>query len=796
MAEKTGPISRRESVAAKLRKRGGRRWLVLKEPIVMRDLLAHPAFLSVAGIAGLFVLLTAAIAWTARDGLTIAPGRIADHTRVVRVEFSDIDEDQTRAQRDLKRTLAPRVYRADEKLLEEVENSIRGLPALLVGVGSIEKVDETVARAFRLTPERFDAIKTQTSEGQPSQTWLARTDILMTLLRRTALISQAEYQAALRDGTERLELRAGSAGTSRGAGGAGGVGEPGFESVGKFEAMSVGSAEADMRAKVRKKYESIVREAGFNEAGREIGTMIADRLEEIERPLFVFDQSGTEERRAEAAQSVAPVRVTHRVGEVIYQRGERIGAEAFALAHREQRQYRERLDAASALLSGAGLLGVSVLLAGALGGYIGVFYRPLATSPWRLAALAGLICATFALATHGTLAYPAVLWFTSVAPTILLALICVIAYDRRLVLAVAGSQALLVALAIDLPVSQVIATMVGVGAVAWQFNDLRHRSDVVRGGLVVGAALGVSVLVASLLERPLVAGVWQEMLRDAAWGTGAGFLPAVLTLALLPTIERVFDVTTGMTLSELRDPKHPLLRQLQTRAPGTYNHCQTVAVLAESAAEAIGADGLHVYVGALYHDIGKMNKPEYFVENQQGGVSRHSRLSPAMSLLVIVGHVKDGVELAREYRLPRSLHHYIESHHGTTLVEYFFDAARRQAEDDDRAEPSELEYRYPGPKPRTREAAILMLCDAVESATRAMPEPTPARISTLVHSMAAKRLADGQFDECDLNLREISRIEAAVVKSLCSLYHSRIAYPRGEEEIVSDARRVAIERSA
>ncbi|MFM9957739.1 MAG: HD family phosphohydrolase [Phycisphaerales bacterium] len=784
MAEKTGPISRRESVAAKLRKRGGRRWLVLKEPIVMRDLLAHPAFLPVAGIVCLFVLVTAAIAWTARGGLTIAPGRIMDDTRVVRVEFSDVDEDQTRAQRDLKRTLAPRVYRADEKLLEEVENSIRGLPALLVGVGSIEKVDEAVARAFRLMPERFDAIKAQTSEGQPSQTWLARTDILMTLLRRTALISAEEYQAALRDGTERLELRSG------------GSGKVVPESVGKFEAMSVGSSERDMRAKVRKKYESIVREAGFTEAGRDIGAMIADRLEEIDRPIFEFDASGTEERRAEAAAAVPPVRVTHRAGEVIHQRGERLGAEAFALAHREHREYRSRVPVTTAAIAGAGMAGVAALLAGALGGYIGVFYRRLATSPWWLAALAALICATFALATHGTLAYPSVLWFTSMAPTVMLALICVIAYDRRLVLAVAGSQALLVALAVELPVSQVIVTMVGVGAVAWQFNDLRHRSDVVRGGLVVAAALGLSVLVASLLERPMVPGIWSEVIRDAAWGTAAGFLPAVLTLALLPSIERVFDVTTGMTLSELRDPKHPLLRQLQTRAPGTFNHCQTVAVLAESAAEAVGADGLHVYVGALYHDIGKMNKPEYFVENQQGGVSRHSRLSPAMSLLVIVGHVKDGVELAREYRLPQSLHHYIESHHGTTLVEYFYDAARRQAEDDERTEPSELEYRYPGPKPRTREAAILMLCDAVESATRAMPEPTPARISTLVHSMAAKRLADGQFDECDLNLREINRIESAIVKSLCSLYHSRIAYPRGEEEIVSDARRVAIERSA
>jgi putative nucleotidyltransferase with HDIG domain len=784
MAEKTGPVSRRESVAAKVRKRGGRRWLVLKEPLMMRDLLAHPAFLPVAGIAVAFVVVAALLVWTARGGLAISPGHVMDHTRTVRVEFSDIDAEQTKAQRDLKRTLAPRVYRADQKQLEEIENAVRGLPAVLVGVGSIHNVDGSVARAFRLMPERFDAVKAQTTDGQPSQTWLARTDILATLLARTPLLSGAEYQAALRDGTERLELRTG------------GPGKSDVESVGKYEAMSVDSTEPDMKAKVRKKYEAIVREAGFFEAGRDVGETVVDRLGEITTPLFVFDAPGTEARRDEAAAGVPEVRVSHRPGEIIYQRGDILTPDAFNLAHRENDVFHASSGMPQRLMSAGGLLGVTGVLAGALGGYIGVFYRRLATSPWRLGALAVLMLTTLALSTHGTLSYPSVLWFTSVAPTILLAMICVIAYDRRLILAVAGSQAMLTGLALELPVSQAVVVMIGVGAVAWQLNDLRHRSDVVRAGLVVAASMGLSVFVAGLLERPPVPGVWSEMLRDSAWGMAAGFLPAVLTLALLPSIEKVFDITTGMTLSELRDPRAPLLRQLQTSASGTYNHSQTVAVLAESAAEAIGADGLHVYVGALYHDIGKMNKPEYFVENQQGGVSRHSRLSPAMSLLVIVGHVKDGIELAREYRLPHSLHHYIESHHGTTLVEYFYDAAKRQAEDDDRSGPSEMEYRYPGPKPRTREAAILMLCDAVESATRAMTEPTPARISALVHTMAARRLADGQFDECELTMRELTRIEDAVVKSLCSIYHSRIAYPRGEEEIVTDAKRVAIERTA
>ncbi len=244
----------------------------------------------------------------------------------------------------------------------------------------------------------------------------------------------------------------------------------------------------------------------------------------------------------------------------------------------------------------------------------------------------------------------------------------------------------------------------------------------------------------------------------------------------------------GLTLIELRDPKHPLLRELQQRAPGTYNHSLNVASIAEAAADAIGADALLTYVGALYHDVGKMNKPDYFVENQSGGPNRHDKLSPAMSLLVIVGHVKDGLELAREFGLPRTLQHFIEAHHGTTLVEYFYHRARQKAElleekGEDQPEPQEIEYRYPGPKPQTKEVAILMLADAVESATRSMPEPTPGRIEALVHELANKRLMDGQFEECELTLRDLNLIVESIIKTVASIYHARIAYPTpGPEE--------------
>ena len=211
--------------------------------------------------------------------------------------------------------------------------------------------------------------------------------------------------------------------------------------------------------------------------------------------------------------------------------------------------------------------------------------------------------------------------------------------------------------------------------------------------------------------------------------------------------------------------------------PGTYNHSLQLGAMCEAAAEAIGARGLLARVGAYYHDIGKINKPAYFIENQDGMASKHAKLSPAMSLLIIIGHVKDGIEMAREYGVPKVLHEFIATHHGTTLVQYFYEAATQQRKSDTDRAPDEMEFRYPGPKPQSKESAILMLADAAESSVRSMSEPTPGRIENQVHTMVSRRLMDGQLDECELTLREVHQIEASLIKSLCSMYHARIAYP-------------------
>jgi putative nucleotidyltransferase with HDIG domain len=385
--------------------------------------------------------------------------------------------------------------------------------------------------------------------------------------------------------------------------------------------------------------------------------------------------------------------------------------------------------------------------------------------------------------------------FFAVTPTLLVAMLLAIAYDRRSALAYALLHSVLVCLALRESVGMMAVMITGIACVVWSLKEIRDRNSLFRTSIVAAVGVAIATAIFGLIERPLSPDVLPKVLKEIGLDSGAAAGGAMLVggfvLFLLPVIERAFNVTTGMTLIDLRDPKQPLLKELQFRAPGTYNHSLNVAAVAEAAAESIGCDSLLTYVGALYHDVGKMNKPEYFVENQVGGSNKHDKLSPAMSLLVVVGHVKDGMELAREFQLPQKVQHFIEAHHGTTLVEFFYHRARQQAlkgkdgqdlDPEDTYVPDEFEYRYQGPKPRTKEVAILMIADAVESAARAMPEPTPSRIDALVRTIANKRLMDGQFDDCELTLKELHIIVESISRSVTSMHHGRIAYPQGEIE--------------
>ena len=275
---------------------------------------------------------------------------------------------------------------------------------------------------------------------------------------------------------------------------------------------------------------------------------------------------------------------------------------------------------------------------------------------------------------------------------------------------------------------------------ALMLTSVRYRGQIVGAAAAAAALAGLVTVATGLIQLQ----TWPYALWQAAWATTATLAAGFVVEGLLAPIERLFKTATTMTLLEWCDSSKPLMRMMAAEAPGTYNHSLLVGTLAESAADAIGANGLLCRAGAYYHDIGKINKPEYFVENQAMRPNRHERLSPAMSLLIIIGHVKDGIEMAKEYSIPASLRPFIAEHHGTTLVEYFYHAASKSRKPDDPVI-RDTEFRYPGPKPQTKEAAVIMLCDGIEGAVRAMPEPTPGRIEDVVNAIAEKRLIDGQF---------------------------------------------------
>jgi putative nucleotidyltransferase with HDIG domain len=388
-------------------------------------------------------------------------------------------------------------------------------------------------------------------------------------------------------------------------------------------------------------------------------------------------------------------------------------------------------------------------------------------------------------------------WRAESVPLVLLGMTVAIAYHRELALLVSVSVALIITLSLGQSLPQYILLSAAVVGPILMLDRIRSRTRLIYVGLggaaiVFLTAVGVGTLAGQAYgishTTHLVPAEGAEVFSQTVFTTrlveGAGWLAFCVALAgfvmtgLLPFIEQLWDIQTDISLLELGDAAHPLLQELARTAPGTYNHSINVASLAEAAAEAIDANGLLVRVGAYFHDIGKILKPAYFIENQSEMANQHDSLVPTMSTLVIIAHVKDGANLGRQHRLPKSIIDFIEQHHGTTLVEYFYrQAAKRTEENPDQGQVDENSYRYPGPKPQTTEAAVMMLADAVESASRTLVEPTPSRIESLVHEIAMKRLQDGQFDECALTLRELHLVEDVLVKSLIAIYHARVRYP-------------------
>lgn len=725
---------------------------------VVEDPTAAPSLL-IALIAGFAATL---IVMSAHRTPQPIEGRVVDTTRLARIEFTLIDEEGTEAAREYAASRAPLGLRLESEIFNTWRESLLALPI------------ETTTPASEETGELASGPLIKFFEdGAPTEAWRAGVDRTLAKASEVPILSQAD--ASTLSGSQGDELVLYGAGDTP-----------------RRVRATIAVLATDERAA------SILRDAaaasGLPVAAQE---RIAQTLAANVRPTYTFDAALTQSLRESASNAVPPDQVTFRPGDVLARRRDVMTDPQAAAIRAEHDAYMSQQPVWRPWSERSALAGLVLCVIAVMGGYLRVFDPTLLARPKRVLAVAMICVGGMAIAIAGVRAEPELAWPLAVGPLILMGMILLVLHDARFALLSTAGFAGLAAMALGARPGMVITVLAGVCAAAWWLRDISSRSDVVRAAMFAGVASASATLLVGLLERPAVWGVASELLVESLLGGLAAFGAGAVTLVFLPTIERTADIVTGMTLSEWRDPRQPLLRELQQRAPGTYNHSLNVATLAEAAADAIGADSLHVYVGALYHDCGKMNKPLYFIENQSGGPNKHDKLSPAMSLLVIVGHVKDGLELARRYNLPSSLHHYVESHHGTTLVEYFYDQARRQADLDDSDDgPDEIEYRYPGPKPRTREAAIMMLCDCVESATRTLSDPTPSRIRTLVHQMAMKRLGDGQFDNAGITLAELHKVEESIAATLSAIYHGRIAYPGQRDEKKPEAESPEPETSA
>jgi len=514
--------------------------------------------------------------------------------------------------------------------------------------------------------------------------------------------------------------------------------------------------------------------------GEERETIIAFAASFIDANVYL-DSEASYRRRESAATAVPPVLVRVASGDLLIRKGERITQDALLKLEAAQTQGRRDFRAVEVL----GLFLLLCMLAFFIYRYSSYHQRRFRKFE-HLHALLVMLMLSMLLLTQ------AIMWLASKVTEGLPAPFNSLPSYNYLVPLAAG--AILVALLANGRVATVYAAFTAVlfggirGAdfelTLWAFvvqlsgvyaiSTYRNRAALLRPGLVVGCVGAVSVLALEILRdgaEPLAREVYGSALAFIGGALGTGLLVSFS----LPILEWLFKVLTDVRLLELSNIDNPLASQLAIKAPGSYNHSLVVGTLAEEAAKSIGANSLFCRVAAIYHDIGKINHPEYFVENQRG-INPHDRLSPSMSALIIASHVKDGIKMAREAGLPEQVVDIIPQHHGTKKMSFFYEKAK-QASDPTMGPVKEEDFRYPGPKPQTREAAIFMIADAVEAAARTVGEPSPNRLREMIRTVTNSIVLDGQLDHCELTFADLERIQEAFLRLLVSMYHRRVDYP-------------------
>ena len=481
-------------------------------------------------------------------------------------------------------------------------------------------------------------------------------------------------------------------------------------------------------------------------------------------PSLYLNKDETEKRRMEAISSVENVEEIIQKGQIIIRKGEIATAKEIAILNAMGLQ-NPRFNFFNII----GILLISAICLLLLAFYLSFYHHNIFDDINKLVLLSIICLSTIVIAKlAGQIS-------GYLVPMASISMLVAIALDSRIAILVTIILSYLASLIPGIELNHVMVLVVGGVVAIYTVRKATQRSSLTRAGLMIA---GVNIICISALG--LIENVdYYLILQDDLWGLLNGFLAVILTIGILPFLESFFDITTSFKLMELSNPNQPLLKKLIVEAPGTYHHSIVVGNLAETAAEEIEGNGLLARVGALYHDIGKLKRPYFFIENQEAYKNIHDDMEPSLSALVIASHVKEGVELAKKNKIPKDIIDIITQHHGTGLISYFFHRALKE-NDSSNDEIAEENYRYSGPKPQTKEAGIILLADSIEAATRSLTNPTPTRIKSMVKEIIKKNLENGQLEECNLTMKDLDKIAVSFSRILTSMFHSRVEYPDDE----------------
>lgn len=493
--------------------------------------------------------------------------------------------------------------------------------------------------------------------------------------------------------------------------------------------------------------------------GKEAEAAVAGVAQALLKPNFILNVRETDKRKQAALASIEAVRETVKKGQVLVRRGDVVTT--------EQIHVMEELGLHRGQINEVRIFGLAIfvlIIMAFILGYLYKFAPEIYNNDLQMVLLGLIILVTLML---GKAAH----YYSSfAAPIATGALLAAILIDSRLGVFVSIAMAMFFGVIVDHDLRAVAVALIGSLTGVYSVSKVHHGYSLTKTGVWIAAMNLVTVASTGLLEQ--VNG--SQIIFQGVQGAFSGIAAAVITIGLLPYLEHTFNVTTPFKLLELTNPNHPLLQRLLLDAPGTYHHSILVGNLAETAADVIGADPVTVRVGAYYHDIGKIKRPYFFIENQVEGENPHDKIAPSLSTLIVTSHIKDGIDLCRDYKLPQVVVDIVQQHHGTMLVSYFY---KRATENEHSECIIEADFRYEGPRPQTKEAALVMLADACEAAVRSLSKPTVSRIEATVRKMIRERLQDGQLDDCNLTLKDLNTVGDVFIKVLSSMFHTRIEYP-------------------